>query len=61
MPEEEGGDTHSAAAYAVADEVAEKKGYEEGHEVGTDKWVFPYVVGPWYWKTSHGCLFWMHG
>lgn len=33
IEEEEGGDTHSAAAYAVSNQAAKLKGYEEGHEV----------------------------
>ena len=35
-PEEEGGDTHASAAYAVNEQAAREKGTEEGHEVRDD-------------------------
>ncbi|CAD7702900.1 unnamed protein product [Ostreobium quekettii] len=45
--EEGGGDTHSAAAYAVADEVAKKREYEEGHELRLmipGSWTTPWLM-----------------
>lgn len=44
VPEEEGGDTHAAVAYAVSEQSAKERGMEEGHELR--------IVIPGNWTTS---------